>query len=265
MRWHVRVAVAGAAIAVLAAVSTSSGVQPPDPVIGAAGDIACAPSSNIVTAKACQQKATSDLLVAAKPTAVLTLGDEQYDEGRISGFRKVYGPTWGRLLAITHPAPGNHEYSSGNADGYYSYFGKAAGSPSRPYYSFDVGSWHIVALNSECSAAGAVGTAHRKSAGWWQISPHTPTAARWPSGMRPASAREGTEATPRTRRSGMTSTEPARRSCSTDTIMPTSGSRRRHPQPSQIRSAGSVSSSWEQAARICDRSTLRGPTARSDR
>lgn len=167
MRWHVRMAVAGAAIAVIAAVFTSSGVQADDPVIGAAGDIACAPTSNIVTARSCQQKATSDLLVAAKPTAVLTLGDEQYDEGRIGGFHSVYGPTWGRLLTITHPAPGNHEYSSGNADGYYRYFGKAAGSPTTPYYSFDLGSWHIVALNSECSSAG--GCAHGSPQERWLV------------------------------------------------------------------------------------------------
>jgi hypothetical protein len=82
------------------------------------------------------------------------LGDEQYDEGRLDNFRTVYGPTWGRFLDITHPAPGNHEYSSGKADGYYRYFGKAAGSPAHPYYSFDVGAWHIIALNSECHFAG---------------------------------------------------------------------------------------------------------------
>lgn len=163
-----------AALALLAAACTSAPPSRPaptttppdvvradDPVVGAAGDIACAVKSDIVTRGSCQQKATSDLLVAAKPTAVLTLGDEQYDEGRIDGFRKVYAPTWGRLLKITHPAPGNHEYSSGG-DGYYQYFGKAAGSPLQPYYSFDLGSWHIVALNSECAAAGGCGHGSRQ-------------------------------------------------------------------------------------------------------
>ena len=80
---------------------------------------------------------------------MLTLGDEQYVEGRLQNFRTQYGPTWGRELSITHPAPGNHEFKSGG-DGFYTYFGAAAGSPSHPYYSFDVGSWHIIALNSEC-------------------------------------------------------------------------------------------------------------------
>jgi hypothetical protein len=121
----------------------------PDPVIMAAGDIACEPRNRTPTT--CQEKATSDLLLEGNPTAVLTLGDEQYVTGRLKNFRTQYGPTWGRLLAITHPAPGNHEYQSKDADGYYSYFGAAAGDPGRPYYSFDVGSWHVVALNSECA------------------------------------------------------------------------------------------------------------------
>lgn len=128
-----------------------------DPVVGAAGDIACDRNNNTPTTSACQQAATSDVLVAARPTAVLTLGDEQYVEGRLKNFQTVYAPTWGRLLAITHPAPGNHEYKSANADGYYTYFGKAAGDPKKPYYSFDLGTWHIIALNRECSFSGGCG------------------------------------------------------------------------------------------------------------
>jgi acid phosphatase type 7 len=126
-----------------------------DPLIAAAGDIACEPTGK-VTPTTCQQKATSDLLVSAPLTAVLTLGDEQYVEGRLKNFQTMYGPTWGRELKITHPAPGNHEYKSGG-DGFYEYFGSAAGDPRRPYYSFDIGSWHIIALNSECSFAGGCG------------------------------------------------------------------------------------------------------------
>lgn len=122
----------------------------PDPVIAAAGDIACEP--RVPTARTCQQKATSDLLRQGPLAAVLTLGDEQYVTGLLKNFRTQYGPTWGRDLAITHPAPGNHEYKSKNADGYYAYFGAAAGNPARPYYSFNLGTWHIVALNSECSS-----------------------------------------------------------------------------------------------------------------
>jgi hypothetical protein len=84
--------------------------------------------------------------------AVLTLGDEQYVEGRLSAFRRSYAPTWGRRLSITHPAPGNHEAMSGGG-GFYAYFGKRAGSLRRPYYSFNIGSWHLVALDSDCSSS----------------------------------------------------------------------------------------------------------------
>jgi hypothetical protein len=128
---------------------------PGDPLIAAAGDIACEPTG-VVTPTTCQQQATSDLLLSAPLTAVLTLGDEQYVEGRLKSFETMYGPTWGRFLSITHPGPGNHEYQSGGA-GFYQYFGKAAGAPNHSYYSFDVGSWHIISLNSECSFAGGCG------------------------------------------------------------------------------------------------------------
>jgi hypothetical protein len=123
-----------------------------DPVIAAAGDIACEPTAP-VTAVTCQQKATSDLLLQRKLAGVLTLGDEQYVQGRLKNFQTQYGPTWGRLLAITHPAPGNHEYQSGG-DGFFEYFGAAAGDPRHPYYSFELGGWHLVALDSECASAG---------------------------------------------------------------------------------------------------------------
>lgn len=128
-----------------------------NPVIVAAGDIACAPGS-AVTATTCQQQATSDLVLSVNPTAVLTLGDEQYDEGRYPSFLKSYAPTWGRFVAITYPAPGNHEYYSKGA-GYYRYFtsAKSAAGSLHPYYSFDLGSWHIIALNAECSYVGGCG------------------------------------------------------------------------------------------------------------
>lgn len=130
--------------------------SPSDPVIAAAGDIACEPGGQ-VTARTCQHKATSDLLLQRPLAAVLTLGDEQYVQGRLKNFQTQYGPTWGRVLPITHPAPGNHEYQSGG-DGFFQYFGAAAGDPRQPYYSFEVGSWHVIALNSECPSAGGCGT-----------------------------------------------------------------------------------------------------------
>jgi hypothetical protein len=133
-----------------------------DPVIGAAGDIACDPAAVPATedggpaGAACQQLATSDLLLRDHLAAVLPLGDNQYEDGTLAKYQASYGPSWGRLKAITHPVPGNHEYvragGSLHAPGYFRYFGAAAGNPSAGYYSYDLGGWHLIALNSQCGA-----------------------------------------------------------------------------------------------------------------
>ncbi len=157
-----------AALVVLAAACAgprgSGGGPGHDPVIAAAGDIACDPASapfngGLGTDVACGEQRTSDLLVAARPTAVLPLGDEQYPCGGDAAFLQSYDPTWGRVKAITHPVPGNQEYNtggpdcdpSGGAGGYFRYFGKAAGEPGKGWYSFDLGSWHLIALNANCA------------------------------------------------------------------------------------------------------------------
>ncbi len=136
-------------------------------MIVAVGDIACDPANPSFAGgqgatNNCQQAATSDLAVAANPTAVLALGDLQYDCGGAAAFTASYGPTWGRMLAITHPVPGNQEYNStgtdcpaaGTAGGYFSYFGSAAGPLLRGWYSFDLGTWHIIAINANCDMVG---------------------------------------------------------------------------------------------------------------
>jgi hypothetical protein len=99
----------------------------------------------------CQHKAVSDQVLAAHPAAFLPLGDNQYVDGTLSAFRASYAPTFGRLLSITRPTPGNHEYNDGHGAGYYAYFGARAGSPSLGYYSYDLGGWHLIALNSNCT------------------------------------------------------------------------------------------------------------------
>ena len=140
--------------------------QPPtsgDPVILAAGDIACSPADanyngGLGTATACHQKATSDLVLSLNPTAVLTLGDEQYNSGKLTDFLTSYDPTWGRFKSITYPAIGNHELGTTGAAGYFNYFGDRA-TPLEPgcrsnckaWYSYDVGNWHIITLNTECT------------------------------------------------------------------------------------------------------------------
>jgi hypothetical protein len=157
----------------------SASTSPPDPVIAAAGDIACDPAHSSFaggagTANACRQRATSDLLAHGGLTAVLTLGDNQYHCGGYRAWLSSYDGSWGRVKSITHPAVGNHEYlTSGGTDctsanagaaGYFDYFngighhGGPAGARGSGYYSFDVGAWHLIALNSNCGDAGGCGS-----------------------------------------------------------------------------------------------------------
>ncbi|MEX1264287.1 MAG: IPT/TIG domain-containing protein [Actinomycetota bacterium] len=147
--------------------SASAGVSA-DPVIAAAGDIACDPASNkfnggLGTATECRQMYTSDILVANAYQHVLALGDEQYECGGTLAFEQSYDPSWGQVKPVTHPAVGNHEYqTSGGTDcgagaaGYFSYFGAAAGPAGKGWYSFDVGAWHLIALNSNCAKVSCV-------------------------------------------------------------------------------------------------------------
>ena len=116
-------------------------------VIGAAGDI----SDNAIG----DQKKTSDLLLTGYD-GVLLLGDNQYPDGTSSDYTSYFAPTWGRVKAITHPAPGNHDYHTAGATGYYGYFGAAAGDPTKGYYSYDMGAWHLIALNTNDNDCGFV-------------------------------------------------------------------------------------------------------------
>jgi len=123
-------------------------------VVAAAGDVACGTLSQ---GAACKQMETSDLLLAINPNRVLALGDLQYEDGTLSDFLDFYDPAWGRLKSQTRPAAGNHEYETNEAAGYFSYFGAAAGDPELGYYSYNVGQWHLIALNSNCSRVGGCG------------------------------------------------------------------------------------------------------------
>ncbi len=134
----------------------------PDPMIAAAGDIACDSTNTGPTI--CQQFATSELIVQMRPAAVLALGDLAYENGRIEEFQRFYDPAWGRLKPITRPTPGNHEYQTfADARGYFEYFNGSArsngvaGSPGEGWYSFNVGAWHLIALNSNCEHVGGCG------------------------------------------------------------------------------------------------------------
>jgi hypothetical protein len=147
-----------------------------DPTIAAAGDISCPPTNTSPTQ--CRQGPTSDLLLQLNPDAVLALGDTQYDAGEYPNYLQMFDPSWGRVKQKLYPAVGNHEYGTSTnsgcdvnvagdprsyACGYFDYFngkgnvGGRAGNRGEGYYAFDVGSWRIYALNSNCGRAGAPG------------------------------------------------------------------------------------------------------------
>ena len=121
--------------------------QTGDPVFVGAGDITdCSRTTD---------EATAQLLDGIAGT-VFTLGDNAYPNGTLNEFNNCYGPGWGRHKNRTRPSPGNHDYHPPGASGYYTYFGAAA-SPldanctrdCKGYYSYNLGAWHIIVLNSE--------------------------------------------------------------------------------------------------------------------
>jgi acid phosphatase type 7 len=132
-----------------------------DPVVAAAGDIACDPGQarfgNGLGTRDCHMLQTSDLMMKMDLSAVLPLGDLQYEDGTFEKFMQSFDATWGRLKSLMRPAVGNHEYRTPGAAGYFDYFNGpgAADGPAGPrdkgYYSYDLGTWHVVTLNSECS------------------------------------------------------------------------------------------------------------------
>jgi len=137
-----------ATVAVLL-IAVGCGSEPtPSAEVVAAGDIAsCRTEGDEATAKLVEATAK---LVEATDGQVLVLGDEAYPRGTAANFEECYGPSWGRFKGRTKPVPGNHEYYTEGARGYFEYFGEAAGDPEGGYYSYELGSWHVVALNSNC-------------------------------------------------------------------------------------------------------------------
>lgn len=132
--------------------TTAEAVQPAAPaeraVLLAAGDIAGCETQG--------DERTAALLDANEGT-VVTLGDNVYDRGTADEFARCYTPSWGRHRDRTRPSAGNHDYGTGRAEAYFDYFGEAAGPRGQGWYSFDLGAWHIIALNSNCALVGGCG------------------------------------------------------------------------------------------------------------
>jgi len=117
-----------------------------DAVLVGAGDVA---SCKDLTGA----EATAKLLDKI-PGTVFVAGDLAYGDGTDAEFANCYGSTWGRHKPRTKPAPGNHEYHTPGAAGYFHYFGAVAGDPTQGWYSFELGAWHIVSINSNCADVG---------------------------------------------------------------------------------------------------------------
>src|SRR5262245_20664812 len=126
----------------------------------AAGDIACDPRNPLFhrgwgSGTWCRANAVEKVIRAADPTAVLALGDVQYDDGRLKAFQQSYDRSWGQQLGRTYAVPGNHEYYVSNAaNGYFTYFGAHAGPTRNGWYTARIGKWRLIALNSNCGVVG---------------------------------------------------------------------------------------------------------------
>ena len=144
-----------APIVILGLVAMACADRPPDrarqqsdgPVIAAVGDVACnsLPSEHT---RRCRYDAVADAIRSVGPDAYLALGDLQYLHGSLEDFRTYYDRYFGDLMGITRPVPGNHETYTLYGEGYYGYFGERAHGPGG-FYSFDLGSWHLIGLNSQ--------------------------------------------------------------------------------------------------------------------
>lgn len=134
------------------------------PGVGQTATVTLVGAGDIADCNASADSATARLL-GRIPGTVFTLGDNAYPRGTAADFKNCYGPTWGKYKKRTRPAPGNHDYYTAGAKPYFDYFGRRAGRPSQGYYSYDRGTWHIVALNSNCDKVGGCGL--RSPQGRW--------------------------------------------------------------------------------------------------
>jgi calcineurin-like phosphoesterase family protein len=136
----------GAAKPAQPSTSRAAGAPSHDPVLLAAGDIA---NCQIIAGAQATAK-----IIEGIPGTVAAIGDLALKDGTAEEFANCYDKTWGAFKSRTRPVPGNHEFHSGGATPYFKYFGAAAGDPSKGYYSYELGAWHIVALNGECKDLG---------------------------------------------------------------------------------------------------------------
>ena len=128
-------------VAVAPSVSPPSEIALRSETVIAVGDIAVCGSQN---------DELTGQLVEGLPGPILALGDIAYESGTEQDFEDCFDPSWGTLKDRIRSVPGNHDYETADGAAYYNYFGDAAGSPGQGWYSFEIGDWHVIALNSNC-------------------------------------------------------------------------------------------------------------------
>jgi len=124
----------------------------PTPSASSASAVVLVGAGDIADCSASGDEATATLLDNISGT-VFTAGDNAYPDGSATNYTQCYDPSWGRHKARTRPAPGNHDYNTPGATGYFGYFGALAGASGTGYYSYDTGEWHVISLNSNISMA----------------------------------------------------------------------------------------------------------------
>lgn len=150
MRFRVAIAFAVAVLAIVLGVLVAAAFRgSPDElaegetaVLLAAGDIAECDHQG--------DEATARILARYPQATIAALGDLAYQQGTTAQFEDCYDPSWGKFKDRTRPATGNHDQSTKNAQGYWDFFGSRGGPYDKYYYSYDLGSWHVVVLNSDC-------------------------------------------------------------------------------------------------------------------
>lgn len=160
---------------------TSTLPTPPATAV-VAGDIACQPPYETYEDH-CQHAEVAELARSLEPDVIVIPGDVQYLDGKLSEFRRSFDPTWGQLEIPLRPTPGNHEYRTGTADGYFDYFEMQSGWRPPPWYAFNVGYWRLIALNSNCEEGRVDCGPHSEQEEWLRANlaaePYRCTLAYW--------------------------------------------------------------------------------------
>jgi len=136
---------------------TATGVVHLDWTLVGASDAVLAAAGDVASCSTGFDEMTGGLLAALPGATVAMLGDGVYPNGTAQEYADCYDPSWGQVKSRTRPTPGHHDYATPGAAGYFGYFGAAAGDPTQGYYSYDLGSWHIVVLNAICGEVGGCG------------------------------------------------------------------------------------------------------------